>query len=1376
MKGKKIKSTRFILSFKALGHSQERIEEITHDFLDGVRLSTKAISGGDEILVKGISVGKTIGGTGDAPKKQENELPGVTNVNGWKYEKAAKYAPGKKLQLFPTQQQRNSPSKKPNFGWIDDDTQTFSSPEELVNSLLAKPKVEKKIYNIDKDGNPTSVFWEEDKNEIAEKSLGRSIREMNPRGGLAQQAASRLRIVVDDLGKFRCPPGTPQANQFTDKLGTTCFAVSVDELVGLVEGAIQKFQMTPSGPKFGNVLESLSSRGTQGTGRMGESRRLAEGANRWFSGAVKRVATRHNKIDANVKHLEDTLGIGSTDLERATNADLTKIFHTLKSNGHWDIEYRGGVSDKKLQPLLDEMGLSLQDYRKTERAFLSRLLMEYSENPELAKRIGRIHHLGVGTYQNKTGLEASTDLLLPPVGAKDVRRGYEDAIDAKFEIMLDVGQMTGEATRFKGPEVVSKKHRWGLTVSGGATEEERQAALLDYVNKQNDFSNRASHFVMFASKDKHVGKGSNTASHELNHVRQAMAVLHKAQESDKLKGKKLSEMTSGDLWDVLVQLNDDIDMRDWEKVRKNKGLIDVLGGDYPREYDEKRNDVGTLELLAEVGALHDSGVISGQEVEDFLDVHHAWQRQDSSVKRDVSRKKTVQATRKRVSQPSRNSEGVLDVPIFPESDGGTRHRPPRKSGKTFFDSDGTQKYAKEHREWVLSKLTESEQKAIERLGRPEYEDRDIVKITKLSSIEDSIKRIERRNRELVDVGLEPDGLSVHEASVSQQLERTLIPTLTALDKSDLPERIQIVVPSGAKWDQYGHAGAMLNTESISSHNILDNEMAIEPGMVIVDTSPGTRGIFHAEKNGGSVILPPSKIRLTHLDADNVWHAEIVDQESSMDTIGRLEGLLPTKANDKRNDKLIAREVDSIRQVIDTHRSNAASGNSGILGDGLSHPVLASRIRKNNTDVVDSILDSGGKPFDGPKQIGSELPDWLKKQLFDKSKFQELIDGYSDEDVSSALDNAAIDLHEGFDRRVRVRMSDDGLNSLLSGNAVVAPKLTGSRAMMQERFLASNGITKDAKPNTHPVSGYVAHDVHEEKASELLKMQGIVTGDAPIEFDSSNHPYGSVGADGDIEVLLRPEVSGRTAYSLGRGIDNGKKPVWMNSDDTSAISEALLPVAENRKDNTAGIANALTAHLDNDLSAMNNMKFVKPNAKKPSYQEEMADANFSGGQPYGAHILGGFNRDDVAEIRHPWSKIEKSSTDVDISDVAQKEPISEKLTRLGYSEEEINYFYSLNGRNGTSGINTSAMKQLRNYRKSQTVKSDYEKMGVPSVSFPQKHGLDMHSPSSYSTNPSDRGKTVEAVLSKRIQQEMDAELDATMKKIQKARAEMVGVGS
>ena len=1369
MKGKKIKSTRFILSFKALGHSQERIEEITHDFLDGVRLSTKAISRGDEILVKGISVGKTIGGTGDVPKKQENELPGVTNINGWKFEKAAKYDPSKKLQLFPTQQQRNSPSKKPNFGWVDDDTQTFSSPEELVNSLLAKPKVEKKIYNIDKDGNPTSVFWEKNKNEIAEKSLGRSLREMNPRGGLAQQAASRLRIVVDDLGKFRCPPGTPQANQFTDKLGTTCFAVSVDELSGLVQGAIQKFQMTPGGPKFGNVLEPLASR-RQGTGGIRESRRLAEGASRWFSGAVKRVATRHKKIDANVKHLEDTLGISSTPLERATNADLTKIFQELRKGGHWDVEYDGGISDRTLKPLLDKAGLSLEDYRKSERAFLSRLLMEYSENPELATKIGRIVHYGIGN-RKKSINEAHTKPISYRVRAEEV----------KFEIMLDVGKMVRASTDFEGPEVVSKKHRWGLTVSGGATEEERQAALLDYVNGQNDFANHAADFVMFASEDKHVGKGSNTASHELNHVRQAMAVLQKIKEDDNLRSKKLSDMSSNDLWNVLLEINDDVDMKDFEKVMKNKGLVDVLGGGYPRSFG-KGDDVGMLELLAEVGALRDSGVISGQEIDDFLEIHYSWQRQGGAVKRDVAKKKTVQATKKRVSQPSRNSEGVLDVPVFPESDGATRTSGtrakmfPARKGKTFFDSEGTQKYAKEQREWLLSKLTDSEQKAVERLGRPEHEDRDIVKITRLSSIEDSIKRMERRNRELVDVGLEPDGLSVHEASVSQQLERTLMPTLTALDKSELPERIQIAIPSGAKWDAYGNAGATLNTESISSHNIVDEEMAIEPGMVIVDTSPGTRGIFYAEKNGGSVILPPSKIRLTYLDADNVWHAEIVDQESSMDTINRLEGLLPTKAGDKRDEKLIAREVDSIRQVIDTHRSNAAAGDSGILGDGLSHPVLASRIRKKNTDVVNAMYDYGYTPFDGPKQIGSDLPEWLKKQLFDKSKFQELIDGYSNEDVSNALDNAALDLHEGFDRRVRVRMGDDGLNSLLSGNAVASPKLTGSRAMMRRRFLASNGITEDTKLDTHPVSGYVAHGIHEEKASELLRMQGIVTGDAPIEFDSSNHPYGSVGADGDIEVLLRPEVSGRTAYSLGRGIDHGKKPVWMNSDNTSAISEALLPVAENRKDNTAGISNALTAHLDNDLSAMNNMKVVKPNAKKPSYRQEMADANFSGGQPYGAHILGGFSRDDIAEIRHPWSKIEKSSTDVDISDIAQKEPISEKLTRLGYSEEEVNYFYSLNGRNGTSGINTSAMKQLRNYRKSQTVKSDYEKMGVPSVSFPQKHGLDMHSPSSYSTNPTDRGKTVEAVLSKRIQQEIDAELEAAMKRIQKARAELAGVSS
>ena len=65
------------------------------------------------------------------------------------------------------------------------------------------------------------------------------------------------------------------------------------------------------------------------------------------------------------------------------------------------------------------------------------------------------------------------------------------------------------------------------------------------------------------------------------------------------------------------------------------------------------------------------------------------------------------------------------------------------------------------------------------------------------------------------------------------------------------------------------------------------------------------------------------------------------------------------------------------------------------------------------------------------------------------------------------------------------------------------------------------------------------------------------------------------------------------------------------------------------------------------------------------------------------------------------------------------------------------------------------------------------MGIPEVQFAHKQGLDMLSPRSYSTTNKDEGD-VEDVLKERIQEEIDNELKAALKKIQKTRNELAEI--
>ena len=105
----------------------------------------------------------------------------------------------------------------PNFGWLD--PLKTVKPEDLVSRSRAARAADKTIAirKVPARKNPRTGAMEV-------KALGNTIG--RAAGNIGQAAARAIGIVVDAGGKFRCPPGVPAANQFTDEVGSNCFDFS----------------------------------------------------------------------------------------------------------------------------------------------------------------------------------------------------------------------------------------------------------------------------------------------------------------------------------------------------------------------------------------------------------------------------------------------------------------------------------------------------------------------------------------------------------------------------------------------------------------------------------------------------------------------------------------------------------------------------------------------------------------------------------------------------------------------------------------------------------------------------------------------------------------------------------------------------------------------------------------------------------------------------------------------------------------------------------------------------------------------------------------------------------------------------------------------
>lgn len=365
-----------------------------------------------------------------------------------------------------------------------------------------------------------------------------------------------------------------------------------------------------------------------------------------------------------------------------------------------------------------------------------------------------------------------------------------------------------------------------------------------------------------------------------------------------------------------------------------------------------------------------------------------------------------------------------------------------------------------------------------------------------------------------------------------------------------------------------------------------------------------------------------------------------------------------------------------------------------------------------------------------------------------------------ESQSRKFQNGFSEILEMLDKKSKPtnNVRTTGINSLSSGREVRTGKgRTSGQSLneMHKEFFNKFGIPPDTDEDDLPVSGYLVHQSHIDQKKNAAKManRGNIDSDAIFELQDNDVVGDGLTALGEIEVVLKPEVSNRTSYGRGNSLSSGHTPVRMNSINENEIMSAYLGDPEKTGSQDAFI-NLIGSSVSKDYSTLNSRRNQdgKLAAINGVPSAEQRRENFE------AHIFGGFDKDEVEAIHYPFSKIEKMAGKEDISDVVNERSMADALRKSGFSDREIQYFYSISD---GKPLNTQSMQMLRNYRASQKVKQKYNKLGFQNIRIAHPDGLNIENPRTYSPNAS-KSSNVEKLITEKIIREMAEAAEKMMK--------------
>lgn len=328
------------------------------------------------------------------------------------------------------------------------------------------------------------------------------------------------------------------------------------------------------------------------------------------------------------------------------------------------------------------------------------------------------------------------------------------------------------------------------------------------------------------------------------------------------------------------------------------------------------------------------------------------------------------------------------------------------------------------------------------------------------------------------------------------------------------------------------------------------------------------------------------------------------------------------------------------------------------------------------------IDSGGVRMRGADGIThGSTASTLTPQLFEgiSPEVRDLVMSKTDDELLEIMERRATDFQKGLDKRVRVNVDSGRIFQIASDGRYKTTheaQSVHSGPQIRAKYEVHLGLPADTPAELRPASGYVVHPdwertqiAHVQQATPNISDENV----ARNLYQGINlNPNGHVGIYGGLEVILRPEVSGRTRYGRGDSLTTALQPVGMDSDDPTEIMHAISWSGGNTDDESVKFAAAL---LQTEVEG----HFGNLNMYHPKFAEDGTRdiGNIQRGY-FEALIGGSFDVSDIETIRVPTSELEvMGKMDADLSEDAIYPGFADpdRLRGMGFTDEEIAYIMS-----------------------------------------------------------------------------------------------------
>lgn len=465
-----------------------------------------------------------------------------------------------------------------------------------------------------------------------------------------------------------------------------------------------------------------------------------------------------------------------------------------------------------------------------------------------------------------------------------------------------------------------------------------------------------------------------------------------------------------------------------------------------------------------------------------------------------------------------------------------------------------------------------------------------------------------------------------------------------------------------------------------------------------------------EKNWSTDVLSPEKRRNFVKKTEDAYELDIkeFDTELANYLVNRISGEMSSSPknntiklnlmNASNGSQVGGRQTRSYYQNL----KNSLRWNGAPEPETLeqSEPKRILNRKKNIADIKQFLANDENSQFtDGQRATLTENLNGLNPEFF------EYLRNSSESDLLADLRQAAIEFHAGVDRRPRINIEPRELENIIN-NGLNAKSSSTSSAGLQELkklYEANIGIPPSVDENIRPVVGYVVHSntvfAETEEAFERFSKNNLSQKDR-YNFElfgnfASNKRRGFNSIFGDAEIILKPEVGGRTSYGNGDWLENHVYPVEIDSSDSDVIGRALIDGVARFDDRQMNSIELLYGKFQNNYDA-----YRKDNGKtRPEFRSTWANRD--------AFILGGFEPNEIEEIRIPYKEIQADKPLIkSIIDGIVQEPRfvdGEPLDRRSFSEASEQRFKNVDSDSYVPNFpSVETSYELKNSRKAEKI--------------------------------------------------------------------------